>query len=189
MWSAPFSHRVHLARNMQCVSCHTKALASQKATDNLLPERQVCLGCHKEGEFTIKQPAKLTVSKFNHQLHGKFGNIAPMLAAAVKGGTYLSKPPPSHLDTKLACASCHHGIEQSEAVSHAVFPQMADCLVCHNKIDPPFSCEQCHDNVKQLKPANHVSGFMDTHNRKDAGLDKTTCAVCHGQKFTCLGCH
>ena len=66
---------------------------------------------------------------------------------------------------------------------------MADCLVCHNKVDPPFSCGFCHVEGANLKPASHAANFLESHSRKDANLDLKTCAVCHGRKFTCLGCH
>ena len=66
---------------------------------------------------------------------------------------------------------------------------VADCLVCHNKIDPPFSCEKCHNNVPALVPANHSPDFLDKHNRLKDALDKSDCASCHGRRFTCLGCH
>ncbi|MGH2374954.1 MAG: hypothetical protein ACRD96_25935, partial [Bryobacteraceae bacterium] len=66
---------------------------------------------------------------------------------------------------------------------------MADCLVCHSKVDPPFSCEFCHDSKAALKPASHVPDFLDSHHAKNAAVDRTTCAVCHARKFTCQGCH
>jgi len=66
---------------------------------------------------------------------------------------------------------------------------MADCLVCHNDIDPPYSCEFCHAKEAALKPASHAPDFLDTHTTGKLNLDKTTCAVCHGRRFHCLGCH
>ncbi len=75
-------------------------------------------------------------------------------------------------------------------MTRAAYPQMADCLVCHSRIEPPFSCEKCHAEGAQLKPANHTPAWLDTHSsggiRKE---DHTTCAVCHGRRFTCQGCH
>ena len=186
---APFSHKQHLALKVSCAKCHVSAAASTASTDNNLPSAAVCGECHKDGR-TVRQPRQRTVDKFNHALHGKFGNIAPMLRAAIAGKQYLSPNLPPHLDTANACAGCHHGIEQSDnvqATNH--FPHMADCLVCHNKIDPPFSCEKCHLKPAALKPADHTNDFLDKHNRMKGTLDKTGCAVCHGREFHCLGCH
>ena len=72
----------------------------------------------------------------------------------------------------------------------AAFPRMADCLVCHSEVDPPFSCEKCHDADAALKPAEiHTPDFLEAHSRPGALADKTSCQPCHGREFTCLGCH
>lgn len=185
----PFSHKLHLRLKLPCVACHATVTTSTKASDNNLPPEKFCLACHDHA--TIKQPAVTGVSKFNHQLHIRMGNVAPLIAAAIDKKTYLSPPGDirRHLDTKNACEACHRGMEESEAVSKENFPRMADCLVCHNKIDLPFSCEQCHDDVAALRPASHSTNFIDLHSSGKANLDKPSCTVCHGRNFRCMGCH
>jgi hypothetical protein len=190
----PFSHRDHLALRHDCASCHPRAASSTAASDNLLPAAAVCAACHQGGPpRPVKAPRALLVTRFNHKRHVAMGNLAPLIARAIDSGAYLDPaPPPSlraQLNTPNACAGCHHGIETSQAVSAALFPRMADCLVCHNQVDPPFSCSQCHADSAPLKPSNHTPDFLDSHTRKNAVFDKSTCAVCHGRKFTCLGCH
>jgi hypothetical protein len=61
-------------------------------------------------------------------------------------------------------------------------------LVCHNKIELPFSCEQCHGTNAKLRPADHPPEYLESHSRPNAKFDKTTCAVCHGRRFRCSGC-
>ena len=187
--AAPFSHKVHLGLKLECESCHGAAAASTKVEDNLLPAKTVCLKCHQEAE--VPAPTTTRLAHFNHSLHLKMGNVAPVIAGAIDKKTYLQPPGDvrRHLDTKNACEACHRGLEESEAVTAAAMPQMADCLVCHSQIDNPFSCEKCHAKDANLKPANHVSGFLSDHTSGKMNLDKTTCAVCHGQNFRCLGCH
>ena len=135
------------------------------------------------------QPPPL--KEFSHKKHLQLGNVAPVIANAIDKGTYLGKAGDirSHLNGTNPCLACHRGMDESERVSSVNMPQMADCLVCHNKVDPPFSCEFCHPASAKLKPANHTADFLDTHTKKNAGLDFPSCAVCHGRKFTCLGCH
>jgi hypothetical protein len=187
--AADFSHRLHLKMKLECVGCHASVTNSTKVEDDNLPDKQVCLGCHKEA--TIKAPRRTLVAKFNHRQHLKMGNIAPVIAAAIDSGAYLSPRGEirKHLDTKNPCVACHRGLESSDKVTAADMPQMADCLVCHNKIEPPFSCTQCHREGAALKPASHVPEFTDDHSSGKMKLDKASCAVCHGRKFTCRGCH
>src|SRR5258708_12753692 len=90
----------------------------------------------------------------------------------------------SPLHSGNQCLACHHGVE-----NNSPFLAMADCLVCHNKVDPPISCGFCHVEGSKLKPANHTADFLDSHSRASAKLDLKTCAVCHGRKFTRLGGH
>jgi hypothetical protein len=186
----PFSHRIHLAAKLGCSVCHAAAANSSRLDDNLLPAQGVCLKCHKTAE--VGTPMATRLARFNHQLHVKMGNLAPVIAAAIDKKTYLSPAGPelrSTLNTQNPCEACHRGLEASDRPDRSGLPQMADCLVCHNQIDPPYSCEFCHAKGAKLTPASHTPDFLDTHTSGKLELDKTTCAVCHGRKFHCLGCH
>ena len=139
----------------------------------------------------MAEPPATLLRRFNHQLHLKLGNLAPVIAAAIDQRRYLSPPGDirRHLNTKNPCAACHRGMEESDAVTRAALPRMADCLVCHSKIEPPYSCEFCHAPGAPLKPASHTADWLDRHSSGQAGFDKQTCAVCHGRRFRCQGCH
>jgi len=190
--AAPFSHRLHLRMNLECAACHTAAAHSTRIDDNLLPAKEVCLNCHRETEIQIPPPPVTRITSFSHAQHLKMGNVAPLLALAIDKKNYLQPANEirRHLNTRNPCVACHRGLEESDHVTHAALPQMADCLVCHSQIENPFSCETCHGkNIESLKPADHTANFMDTHSAGKLHLDKATCAVCHGRRFTCMGCH
>jgi len=142
--------------------------------------------------LTVSAQQQPPLKEFSHKKHLKLGNVAPVIASAIDKGTYLGRNGARIrplLNTTNACTACHRGLEDSDAVSKANMPEMADCLVCHNEVDPPFSCEFCHPANAQLKPATHTGDYLGAHSQKNANLDKASCAVCHGRKFTCLGCH
>ena len=187
----PFSHELHLKlpAKLACVACHASVQNSTRLEDNNLPPLAICLGCHKEAK--IGEPRKTILARFDHKKHLALGNIAPVIGAAIDSKNYLGVTGDirRHLNSANQCAACHRGMEESVAPARADLPQMADCLVCHNKIDNPFSCEFCHAKGAALKPASHAPDFLDTHTRKDAKYDKESCAICHGRKFQCLGCH
>jgi hypothetical protein len=179
--------------------CHSAAAGSRTADDNLLPKPEICAGCHT-GERklatapVIKPLRKLTVTKFNHQLHARLGPaVAATVLKALETKRYLADHGSLRKELlsagKHPCTGCHRGLDRSDAVTTAAFPHMADCLTCHNTIDPPFSCVKCHDENQRLKPASHTNDWIDRHSTGKANLDKASCVVCHGRGFTCLGCH
>ena len=177
---AVFSHRTHLDLKLDCVRCH--------AAGNVRPQQTGCRTCH-DRDMEIKPRSERLVTRFSHAIHSKLGNVAPVIAAAVDRKTYHlsttgSPPPPAlraQLNTRDACQACHRGVTG--------FPAMQDCLVCHPKIDPPFSCEYCHTPGPHLKPADHTPYYVDIHSTGRANLNKPACVVCHARRFTCLGCH
>ena len=187
--AAPFSHKLHLQLGKQCADCHVNAAASTLPADNLLPPAAVCKPCHETRD--IRAPRATPVTHFSHAQHLKVGNIASMIAAAVDKKAYLGDPDDirAHLNSANICLACHRGMDTSEQVSDANMPQMADCLVCHSQIEPPYSCAKCHDpKWAGLQPASHhAPDFHDKHSTK--AILKQGCATCHGRTFTCMGCH
>lgn len=184
-----FSHAKHAPLQMDCVTCHAAVLESTRVEQSPI-DKAVCLRCHKTAEFGPVR--SVTISKFSHQTHTKLGNIAPVLIAAIRNGSYLGNPGDElkYLTAaNKACMACHRGVFESERPVSALYPQMADCLVCHKDIDPPYSCKTCHADNTEFRPASHTPDYMDTHSSGKLKLDKASCATCHGRNFTCKGCH
>jgi hypothetical protein len=184
-----FSHKLHLQLVRQCADCHVSASSSVSPAENLLPPASVCKPCHASPE--IRAPRVAPVIHFSHVQHLKLGNVARVIASAIDKKTYLSDPDDirAHLESTNPCLACHRGIDTEDRPAASDMPQMADCLVCHTQIDPPFSCEKCHDpKWPGLQPANHhAADFEDKHSTK--AIPKQGCTVCHGRTFTCMGCH
>jgi hypothetical protein len=193
-WGAPpFSHKLHLGMAIDCVTCHPAAATSTKANDDLLPPKQICTQCHDASVAPQRPPVlAVPVVHFSHAVHLKMGNLSPLLAKAIDKGAYLqpSGEVRRYLNTTNACEACHRGLEQSDEVTTAALPKMADCLVCHVKIQVPWSCEDCHVRSAALKPVSHTrESFFDTHSKGTFRAERATCVVCHGREFTCMGCH
>lgn len=118
--------------------CHTKATTSIKLADNLLPTADACVACHKD--VKIKTPGPLRLQNFDHALHVKH----ELLRGCDRNAATLGH--------EKCVAACHRGTESSTAIKADVkqhFPHMADCLVCHIKIDPPFSCETATEQTRR----------------------------------------
>ena len=169
-----FSHQLHLGKvGLQCNACHGAVAGSAEAADHNLPPAALCQACHNGqtapsielAALQDRTPAPRSFA-FSHQRHLALGNIAATLAEAIDSGKYLGPAPDfrAKLDAEGACAGCHRGIDEAVAVDSRIhLPRMADCLVCHDRIDNPFSCETCHPANFVLKPADHDREFIDSH--------------------------
>jgi hypothetical protein len=155
-----------------------------------------CQPCHapipRLGQVSKRPARAVRWVKFSHAVHVPLG-VSAALIQALDAKTHLGPVGPelrTLLATENVCQACHRGLgEVAGALAKANYPSMSDCLVCHSKIDPPFSCEKCHaEDVKTLLPANHTEGFIDRHTNKGS-VEKSSCAACHGRRFTCMGCH
>ncbi len=194
-----FPHRTHLALDLDCGTCHGAAEGSSQSGDNLLPGGALCETCHDGKTAPAGAAAPLAerghaprTFRFDHSLHLGLGEIAPLIAAAIDSGNYFGKPGDARrfLDDASACGACHRGLQEStEVASGAHMPQMADCIVCHTRIDNPFTCPECHIEGADLRPADHTRDFIDTHSTGEPELDKIACQPCHGRDFACMGCH
>ena len=194
-----FPHRTHLAQGLDCQTCHSAAASSQDATDNLLPDTRLCVACHNGQVAPEIDPSPLAGRKaaertyrFDHQFHLGLGDPGPLIAAAIDSGNYHGKPGDARrfLGSGNACAGCHRGLEESLAVDASTdMPKMGDCIVCHTRIDNPFTCKECHIEGVNLRPADHTREFIDTHSTGKINLDKQSCLPCHGRDVPCMGCH
>jgi hypothetical protein len=107
---------------------------------------------------------------------------------------------------KVACATCHSGVETS---ARATFPTGATCAKCH--ATPPRSVSQKDWDVIQRPgpapwlPVTHLPDYVTFSHRRHVTLGGLACPSCHadiGQRTappsrspirlrmdTCLGCH
>ncbi len=194
-----FPHRAHLAVGLDCPACHPQAETSNSSADHLVPDGQVCGACHNGqtapevdvSHLAQAEPVERTY-RFDHGFHLGLENPAPLIAAAIDSGNYYGKPGDARrfLDGATGCTGCHRGLEESVAIDTPVhMPRMGDCIVCHTRVDNPFSCSECHVSGANLMPANHTRRFVDQHSTGRIQLDKPSCLPCHGRNFACMGCH
>ena len=188
--AAPFSHRLHLKLKPDCTNCHTTVTHSTRAEDNNLPSAAVCKPCHENA--AIPAPPKTLLAHFSHEKHLQLGNVAPIIAKAIDSGQYLSpagdirghlngtqrvpRVPPRHRD--IGCGEPRRTCRKWPTAWFATTKSSCRSVA-----------RSCHGAGAKLRPADHPPEFLESHSRPDAKFDKTTCAVCHGRRFRCLGCH
>jgi len=122
---------------LQCVRCHPGVPKSTgpHAAGEATFSSDACLDCHGKAILNLRPGPKPPIAHFSHALH-----------LSLDGQT---------------CATCHHGMLESEKVTDALFPKMAECLGCHNQVNPPESCYRCHakddPRLQSQKPAAGTS--------------------------------
>jgi cytochrome c7-like protein len=115
-----FSHRTHLTMRLECARCHPAVPKSTRppAADEATFSSDACLDCHSKAILNLRPALPPPIAHFSHAVH-----------LAGKDQT---------------CASCHHGLIESDKVTEALFPKMAECMTCHKPAAAPESCYLCH---------------------------------------------
>ncbi|MBC6949792.1 hypothetical protein DWB58_17840, partial [candidate division KSB1 bacterium] len=176
-----FSHKQHIVDvGAECSTCHAAADSSERAEELLFPKHAECSGCHAEVESENTDDCKFC--------HTDVDNLEAFALPNREDIVFNHK---QHIaGQQLECATCHAGIEQSEAPSVAYLPVMASCNSCHNEVKATNACESCHPRVETMLPLSHrVPDWSEQHKRL-VRADHTTsdCASCHTDNF-CQTCH
>lgn len=196
-----FSHRQHLAKNIQCTFCHDRAPDSTSARDHLIPPEEQCADCHAIDRTQPHKQAR-PAARCDACHPGFSGHGEPPRVAV---------PPPNlkfnhklHADRKIPCLRCHGSVAAADLATRADLPRMTLCLECHDGKQAPSRCTTCHvagpDGTLRLvfptgklAPSGvlrgdaHTPRFRLEHARTAQGND-AYCASCHRRSF-CLDCH
>ncbi|MCG3133288.1 MAG: hypothetical protein HMLKMBBP_00413 [Planctomycetes bacterium] len=179
-----FSHKFHLSRGTTCEDCHEGTETKDRAP---MPALEFCMDCHEEIDAE-KEPAK-TVAAFLDKKSGK--PEWSRVTAQPKDIVFSHK---THLaGKKTACADCHRGIEESDAVSKQLFTDMDACMACHASKGATNECATCHSDMGPgWMPPSHQRAWDVMHGqavRRGAPQGRLEdCALCHTDT-TCRSCH
>ncbi|CAN5433578.1 hypothetical protein BH10BAC5_BH10BAC5_23540 [soil metagenome] len=173
-----FNHKLHVVDlEVKCEDCHTGAVKSVSAKDNLNPKKDICATCHD-----VKDTKTCNLCHYD----GVFKKLSVQKPEIIFSHKY-------HIDSeKQKCADCHQGLDKVKfsKESAAGFPSMENCITCHNSKKAVNNCESCHSNLTGLHPKNHQSpNFLNEHKMiSDIATDKNNCMMCHSDNF-CQACH
>jgi len=132
-----FGHRSHLTMRVACAKCHPESANRTRppARGEATFSSDACLECHGPAILNLQPPLKPPIAHFNHALHLRLKD--------------------------QTCESCHHKLLESDKVTDALDPKMAECAVCHEEVDQFESCTLCHaaddPRLQSRKPAAGTS--------------------------------
>lgn len=130
----PFSHKLHLALNMQCSTCHENPGNGALMT---LPTAQTCMSCHKTVARATPAIEKLAA-------YAKSGKAIPWVPVYVllKGVNFSHK---THIAAQVQCETCHGPVSDMAVMREATsVTSMGVCMRCHKMNNAPNSCVTCH---------------------------------------------
>lgn len=195
-----FSHKSHVARQIDCLTCHPGSDTKTILTAGQMPGMQTCFSCHdgtRAGSDCVLCHSDVkTVRRLAHPagfLH----------AHKFAAGLDASVCAPCHRQEQ-SCLSCHRGdnlLGSTHPVNYVyshpldVRSKKADCQSCH---EIEGFCVSCH-KAESVQPLSHsrpnwtiAAGGIPSRHAVEARRDMEYCLSCHQTDDpTCAapGCH
>lgn len=162
-----FTHKKHLARNIQCGQCHGQIDKLELATRDHLPRMAGCFTCHNmSGAAQGDAKSECTICH-TAQPDGR-------LVTTFSSGELL---PPRWLH------NAGHTADWLERHKQIAANDSAFCGSCHTS----KYCTDCHDG--KVRPRKvHPNDWISMHPQA-AKQDNPRCVSCHQQQTYCADCH
>jgi hypothetical protein len=130
----PYSHKTHLALDLQCQTCHTNPEPGAMMT---FPATATCMGCHDT--VATKKPGIVKLSQF-----AKSQQPIPWVRVYVlTPGVQWSHR--KHLESGVKCETCHGPVANLEAMTIVTsVTAMGACINCHQMNNAKTACTTCH---------------------------------------------
>ncbi len=151
-----FDHAAHARLGATCEGCHTAAVRSTVAADNLIPGEAACRSCHK---IDRAQPGKVVPAGQGAarcdacHIDASGNGWMPADAHASPPRVALARPNLKfnhrlHAGRGIGCELCHASAATQAMVTRADLPMMASCLGCHtgghDGLQATARCGACH---------------------------------------------
>jgi hypothetical protein len=162
-----FTHKKHLARNIQCGQCHGQIGELELATREQLPRMAGCFACHhlsgpSQGEAKSDcTNCHLTQPDGRIQTAFSTGSLVPprWLHQAGHSADWIERHKTIAADDSAFCGSCHTA----------------------------KYCTDCHDG--KVRPRKvHPNDWISMHPQA-ARQDNPRCTSCHQEQTFCADCH
>jgi hypothetical protein len=178
-----FTHKKHLARNIQCGQCHGSVEELELSTRDQLPRMSGCFHCHQREDAASQGDAKSACTTCHIKSAGEgpphtIGE-SPGLAGGRMRTVFASgtMQPPRWLGN---AAHTEDFLQRHRMVA------AADSSLCANCHKEDF-CTDCHDG--RVRPRSiHPSDYISLH-PVEARMAMQRCRSCHEEQSFCLTCH
>jgi hypothetical protein len=130
----PYSHKTHLALDLQCRTCHTNPEPGAMMT---FPATATCMNCHNT--VATKKPAIVKLAQF-----AKSQQPIPWVRVyTLLPGVQWSHR--KHLEGGMKCETCHGAVADLDAMAMVTsVTAMGTCINCHQMNNAKTTCNTCH---------------------------------------------
>jgi Cytochrome c7 and related cytochrome c len=132
----PFSHKIHLAKKIKCVGCHTGV---EVGPDAGMPDIRTCMTCHVD--IAVNLPGVKIVR--GYAARGE--DIAWQRVYTFPRSAHVMFNHAPHVRAGVRCAACHGDMTQQGYAVRAVNLTMGFCVNCHRLNNASVDCVTCHD--------------------------------------------
>lgn len=130
-----YSHRVHLASGLQCISCHTGV---DRGPEAAIPNVTFCMTCHIA--IDTSSPEIKRVAAF--QARGE--DIPWVRVYEYSSSAHVLFDHAPHVHAGVACATCHGDMTKQSTAERKVNLSMGFCIECHKQKQVSVDCDTCH---------------------------------------------
>jgi len=130
----PYSHKTHLALDLQCQTCHSNP---EPGAMMAFPSTATCMNCHNT--VATKKPAIVKLAQF-----AKSQQPIPWVRVyTVQPGVQWTHR--KHLEAGVKCETCHGPVAELDAMAMVKsVTAMGNCLHCHEMNNAKTACSTCH---------------------------------------------
>ncbi len=129
------THKVHLAKGLQCDSCHTAAAEGPQAG---ISGVKFCMSCHQV-IATEKPEIKKMAAYLERGEEIPWERVYDYSSSA---NVRFNHAP--HIRSEVLCSACHGDMTGQTTAQRVVNMDMGYCITCHQQDNASVDCTTCH---------------------------------------------
>ena len=131
----PFSHQIHLAKELLCTDCHEGVERGPRAG---LPSINTCMICHSQ--IATERPLIQQLSAMQE----KGLDLAWQRVYNYTREAHVRFEHAPHIKAGTPCSTCHGNQAEQTVAERKVDMDMAFCVNCHKQKQASNDCLTCH---------------------------------------------
>ena len=131
----PFSHQLHLEKELVCTDCHESVERGPVAS---IPSVNTCMICHSQ--IATERP----LIKQMAEMQAKGLDFAWQRVYDYPRESHVRFEHAPHIRAKVECSTCHGNQKQQTVARRMVDMDMGFCVNCHKQKQASNDCMTCH---------------------------------------------